>query len=633
MNENDRAEGFAPADEIKEVEAQTPETGFVPAEGCAGQESPVQDIPAMAEDVPADAPADIPDDTPDGAVEEAVSEPAAQPIQEQNAGAPDRPYAPPYAPFEPFPPRYAQPPQDQAPQYQPPQYQPPQYQPPQYRGYQPQNAQPQQYYQGYTQPAAPYYPPQPQPQAPVQPQAPDMNANPYLQYEAPQSAYDQQGYAQPYGQYGQPYGQYGQPYGRPYAKPERPRTSTGTKVFLIILIGMVAALIIGFIVYVSGLANSNKNNNDNDRGGFSVPEIINELPDSGSNDIGLNSSGEEFDEEISLVPDEGDTQKREGDKAENSADPDANAKLIELKALPSDKSNSKYTTQSAYDAICDSVVTVELYDGEITENVLDIKGQGTGTIISADGYIITNAHVIGNSRYYTIKIVMNSGEEYPAKVVGYDTWTDLALLKVDAKGLKPVVFGDSGLIEIGQDVVAIGSPGGEKFQNSLTKGIVSAVGRELSINKYVKYIQSDAAISPGNSGGPLCNIYGQVIGINTAKTVATNYEAMTFSIPSDTVRDIVNDLLRYGYVKNRARIGFSGNEVSTEEQYYYGYPSGLIIGEIDQSGALAGTKIKEGDVITAIDGVEVSTFQDVYAILNQHKPGDKVKISVYRPAQ
>ena len=108
---------------------------------------------------------------------------------------------------------------------------------------------------------------------------------------------------------------------------------------------------------------------------------------------------------------------------------------------------------------------------------------------------------------------------------------------------------------------------------------------------------------------------------------------MTFSIPSDTVRDIVNDLLRYGYVKGRARVGFSGTEVSSEYQYYYGYPAGLIVSEIDPTGAFAGTDIKEGDVITSVDGVEVATFQDIYAILNQHKPGDKVKVKVYRPAQ
>ncbi|MBQ9248074.1 MAG: trypsin-like peptidase domain-containing protein, partial [Ruminococcus sp.] len=145
-------------------------------------------------------------------------------------------------------------------------------------------------------------------------------------------------------------------------------------------------------------------------------------------------------------------------------------------------------------------MTVVCYKDKITDSDSDIVAQGTGTVISSDGYIVTNAHVISNSRMYAINIVFNNNDEYPAKIVGYDTWTDLAVLKIDAKDLKAVTFGDSALVNVGDDVIAIGSPGGQKFQNSLTRGIVSAVDRELSINKYVRYIQSDAAISPGNSG-------------------------------------------------------------------------------------------------------------------------------------
>ena len=412
---------------------------------------------------------------------------------------------------------------------------------------------------------------------------------------------------------------------------EKPRASAGTKAYLIVLTAVMLAMVIGFIYYISTVADKDKGGGSDfgsDRSGQNLYEDIFN-GDDGNIDI-IGNNGKEYEEEITLVEDVGDTQKRSDDNPDSVGTPDKNAKGIELKALPKDKDNAKYDAQSAYDAVSDSVVTVELFDGEITENINDIKGVGTGTIISADGYIVTNAHVIGNSRKYLVKIVLSSGKSYQAKIIGYDTWTDLAVIKIDAKDLNPIVFGDSSLIEIGQDVITIGSPGGEKFQNSLTKGIVSAVGRELSINKYVRYIQSDAAISPGNSGGPLCNIYGQVIGINTAKTVATYYEAMTFSIPSDTVQDIVNDLIRYGYVNGRTRIGFSGTETGSEDAYSFSAVSGIIINEIDPNGALAGTDIKAGDVITAVDGVEVSTFQDIYAILNEHKPGDKIKLTVYR---
>ena len=541
--------------------------------------------------------------------------PYVQPAYPQQ-GTVNRPY-PPYA--QPARPNYAQP----APQPTQPVGQPAP------RAYAPsQGTVPNAYVRApypYAAPAQqPAYRPAPAyPQAPQQAQPADMNGNPYAQ------PVQQAQPVQPAAQYAYPYYAPAQPMPEP-----KPKTSTGTKVFLIILSALLVAMLVGFIIYISHIADRDSKSNSFDNG--FTPNTYDDYFDrefGGGNDNGSmfgSNSSEEFDEEITLVEDNGDTQKRDDDDPDSVGSPDKDAKSVELKQLPKYKDDPKYTTQSAYDAVSDSVVTINLYNGEITENVNDIVSSGTGTVISADGYIVTNAHVISNSRAYAVKVVMNSGESYRAKVIGYDTWTDLAVIKIDAKDLTPVEFGDSELIEIGQDVIAIGSPGGEKFRNSLTKGIVSAVDRELSINKYVRYIQSDAAISPGNSGGPLCNIYGQVIGINTAKTTATNYEAMTFSIPSSTVKEIVNDLLRYGYVKGRPRIGFTGTAVSSEEQTYYGKPAGVLISEIDESGSLAGTKIKAGDIITAIDGEEIKSFQDIYAVLNEHKAGDKLTLTIYR---
>ena len=181
-------------------------------------------------------------------------------------------------------------------------------------------------------------------------------------------------------------------------------------------------------------------------------------------------------------------------------------------------------------------------------------------------------------------------------------------------------------------MIAVGSPGGQKFQNTLTKGVISAVDRELSVNKNVRYIQSDAAISPGSSGGPLCNIYGQVIGITTAKAVAENFESMSFSIPSSTVERIVGDLIHYGYVKGRTRIGFSGKEISADDMSAYNAPSGVLVSKIDSEGSLAGTDIKEGDIITELDGQKVTSFQDIYDVLDDHKPDDKITIKAKCPS-
>ena len=525
----------------------------------------------------------------------------------------------------------------------------------------------------YPQPAVPYmgypaYPPYPAMPYPPQPPYP------------PQQAYPQPPYpAQPYPQQGMPYPNY-PPYYAPYppqtvqpvtqqpvtqqpvmqqplprpvspapekqqdinqsepeldAKgkvPDRKKpASTGTKAFLIILSALLLAMVAGFIVYIGNASSKDAQKNKKTEDPFSLKGGTDDrfsLPD-----VQQDAAPEytELEDEVTLVADDGATQKRDTDNPDSVGKPDKDAKGIELEEIPKDADDtSKYTAKSSFNALVDSVVTISCYENEITENIYDIVGSGSGTVISEDGYIITNAHVLGNSKQYLISVTMNDGKKYQAKVVGYDTWSDLAVLKIDAKDLTPATFGDSDKIEVGDDVIAIGSPGGAKYQNSLTLGVVSAVDREISVNKYVRYIQSDAAINPGSSGGPLCNLYGQVIGITTAKTVAQNYESMSFSIPSAVVKEIVTDLLHYGYVPDRARIGFTGREVDADEKLYYGIPSGIIVTDIADDGALKDSKVQKGDVITAIDGEAVGSFQDIYNILAKHKKGDKIKLSIYR---
>lgn len=317
--------------------------------------------------------------------------------------------------------------------------------------------------------------------------------------------------------------------------------------------------------------------------------------------------------------------------SDDNENPYSSDNKINLLGLPKDKDNSdKYTTQYAFNIISDSTVGIVGYEGTVTENSQPAS-QGTGIILSSDGYVVTNSHVIGDSRnLYKFRVVLNDGTAYEAKVIGYDSRTDLAVLKISASNLTPAVFGDSELVEIGQDVIAVGNPGGLDFQNSLTKGIISAKDRELSLSASVSYFQTDAAINPGNSGGPLCNMYGQVIGINTAKISADAYEGMGFSIPSRTVKEIVDDLIANGYVADRVRIGISGQPVTEAMMQYYGLPAGILVGEISEDGPCAGTELKIDDVITAIDNEAVENFSDVYSILAKHKAGDRITLSVYR---
>lgn len=433
----------------------------------------------------------------------------------------------------------------------------------------------------------------------------------------------------------QPYAQYRVPDTKDVVpQNKKTPTSTGTKAFLIILSALLLAMVAGFIVYI---INASGKDAAKDQGPEQlIPQFddknIEDLPE----DFGIidNDASElkhtELEEEIKLVADDGATQKRDTDNPESVGTPDKNAKGIELKELPKDADKSEHTAKTSFNALVDSVVTISCYKDKITENIYDIVSSGSGAIISADGYIVTNAHVLNNSKTFLVNVTLNNGKKYQAKIIGYDTWTDLAVIKIDAKDLKPVVFGDSDLVEVGDDVIAIGSPGGAKYQNSLTQGVISAVDREISVSKFVRYIQSDAAINPGSSGGPLCNLYGQVIGITTAKTTAQNFESMSFSIPSATVKDVLSDLIHYGYIPDRSRIGFAGTEVSSEEKMYYGLPAGVIVTEISDDGALKDTKVKEGDIITAIDGEKVGSFQDIYNILSKHKAGDKIKLSIYR---
>lgn len=433
---------------------------------------------------------------------------------------------------------------------------------------------------------------------------------------------------------------------QPAQKPPKQPTPLGTKVFIIILCALLLAMVLGFVAYIA--TSQREKGGPEKQPGYSFSFGDDDDSGSGNNGDGNSDGGDEnglnpfsfnnnsgsysdVEDTITLIADNGETVKRDNDNPDSVGDPDPDAKNIALENPPKDQDSAKHNTQSAYAAVSDSVVTVVCYEDTITDDTNDIISQGSGVIFSTDGYLITNAHVIGNSRAYAVNIVLNSGEKYQAKIIGFDTWTDLAVLKIDAKDLKAVTFGDSEKINIGDDVIAVGSPGGEQFQNSLTKGVISALDRELSVNKNVKYIQSDAAISPGSSGGPLCNLYGQVIGITTAKAVAENFESMSFSIPSATVERIVGDLLHYGFVQGRTRIGFSGKELSASDASYYNV-SGVVVGTIDDDGSLADSDIKEGDIITELDGQTITSFQDIYDVLDDHKPGDEITIKAKRPS-
>ncbi len=304
---------------------------------------------------------------------------------------------------------------------------------------------------------------------------------------------------------------------------------------------------------------------------------------------------------------------------------------IKFEEKPAD--SRELSAETVYANVSPSVVGVVVYDNH-ADIISDPVSEGSGMIISEKGYVVTNSHVVGNSKQNNIKIVLNTNEEFSGKVIGYDSKTDIAVIKIDKTGLKPVTFGNSDEVKVGASALALGNPLGLNFASSLTRGIVSAINRCSggATNSLVKYIQTDAAINPGNSGGPLINMYGQVIGINSSKIAVAHCEGMGFAIPSNTVKNVVDDIIEKGYVSGRVRLGLSGKMVSNYQAQIYNVPVGIIISEISKDSNLPSVGVQMGDIITKINNVNIISYDAFYAELYSHKPGESIKLSIYRPS-
>ena len=285
------------------------------------------------------------------------------------------------------------------------------------------------------------------------------------------------------------------------------------------------------------------------------------------------------------------------------------------------------------------------------------QGAGSGFILTSDGYIATNYHVVQDAS--TITVVLNSGKQYDAQVIGYDADADLAVVKINASNLTAATLGNSDAAADGEFVVAIGSPGGIDFAGSSTFGIISAVNRQIAITdtRNMTVIQTDAAINPGNSGGPLVNMNGQVIGINAMKLSSSNYEGMGFAIPISAAKPILDDIRKNGTKTDSSAnniisgnsngsgsgsnpsasapasnvsFGITGSTVTATEAAQKKIPQGFKIAAIDKNGACANSGLQIGDIITALDGKTVKSIDDLSNMKNNYKPGDKVTVTVYR---
>ena len=261
---------------------------------------------------------------------------------------------------------------------------------------------------------------------------------------------------------------------------------------------------------------------------------------------------------------------------------------------------------------------------------------GTGVILSADGYIVTNAHVVDGAG--SISVLLSDDRSLSAVLIGSDEISDLAVLKIQADSLVPAQFGDSAQLRVGDTVAAIGDPLGVKYRGTYTDGIVSAINRDVDMDgRTMTLIQTNAALNSGNSGGPLINCYGQVIGINTMKigafTDSAGVEGIGFAIPSATVKDIVDQLISQGYVSGRPTLGIEGEALSSFYQHYYRLPAGLYITYVEPGSDAAERGIENGDMLLSIDGQRITTMDQLKSLLYDMEVGQTVEAVIYRDGE
>lgn len=315
-------------------------------------------------------------------------------------------------------------------------------------------------------------------------------------------------------------------------------------------------------------------------------------------------------------------------------------KVAEKELLFSDRVNRVFRSSSptnfisAAERTVEGVVFIRALQKIKDQNYLTetyVANNGSGVILSSDGYIITNSHVIEDAA--NIEVMLNDNREYEAKLIGRDEHTDLALLKIEESDLPFLIFGNSDSLRLGEWVMAIGNP--FRLQSTITAGIVSAKGRSIDVfeNRGIEsFIQTDAAVNPGNSGGALVNTNGELVGINTAiMTSSGNYEGFSFAVPSNLAKKVITDIKEYGAVQR----GWMGVQLESVDAYRANKlgldeVSGVYIALVNAGGAAAQAGIKSNDVIIKMDGQKINSLPSLMERLGRQRPGDKIKIEYFR---
>ena len=297
-------------------------------------------------------------------------------------------------------------------------------------------------------------------------------------------------------------------------------------------------------------------------------------------------------------------------------------------AISSDR-GKELSLQELYDQCSKSIVAIKGY-----QDGVDGYYWGSGIILSEDGLILTNTHVIENCDTASVTLFDNSS--YAATLVGADSTSDIAVLRIEATGLTPASFGDSAELAIGDQVAAIGNPLGETFRMTLTDGIISAIDRGISYNGHsMTLLQTNTAINEGNSGGALFNMYGQVIGVTNMKMMSSysSIEGIGFAIPSSTIAAVADSLMQYGEVRGRTAIGITVGAIPENVTSHYDLPTGLYVSAVEEKSDAAAKGIQQGDIITAVNGNPASATSDILTVKNTLSVGDTITFTIWRDGE
>lgn len=424
------------------------------------------------------------------------------------------------------------------------------------------------------------------------------------------------------------------PYGSgPYYQPPKKKgIGAGGIIAIILVVCLSLTLLVGAAVVGNMLLNPDSRfsiyRNDRDTSDVSLEGGGRSTGESGKHpsfgpDEGTPKEPDSGTEERTLPPESEKAPETEAE-SETASEVDRSDAEKAMDGVERANSGEALSTKEIYKKAAPSVVGIVVATREGT-------GSGSGIVMTSDGYILTNAHVVADAISVTVSTY--DGREFPAAVIGSDRSTDVAVIRIDAKNLTAATFGDSDAIEVGEDAIAIGNPLGMELSFTITKGIVSAINRNITIDNYnMTVIQTDASINPGNSGGPLLNSAGEVIGITSAKIMSDystgTVEGIGFAIPINSALEVARDLAAHGRVTGRPYLG-----ITVETQYInldgeYGYHVVIISVEKDSPAERAG--LKKGDVIIAFNGVTIEQNSDLLAERDKFSPGDTVRITVLR---